>query len=141
MRPEVCETCGKRGYYKPKYDDDVRRFCSEVCYENRSTISLGLAIVKRLGGIGEVAEYFRLSYRTVEKWGMNGIPRKYHGPVLVMVEGTKMAKVITARALMTSLQEAKARKAGLVGRKASTLPPSPSTIRRRRAREGALKRE
>lgn len=129
--PVVCGTCGKETFLPPSHAER-RRYCNQVCYDNRPTISLGLAIMRLLGGVDALADYMGLPSRTVRSWGTHGIPKKHHSLIMELVKRRRLGEKITIDRLLETNAFGRAWRQGRIGRKASTLPPSPSTVRRRR---------
>jgi hypothetical protein len=127
----VCGTCGKETFLPPS-QAKRRRYCNQVCYDNRPTISLGLAILRLLGGVDVVADWIGLPPRTVRSWATHGIPAKHHYLVLQLVKRKRLGKKITIEKLLETNAFGRAWREGRIGRKASSLSPSPSTVRRRR---------
>jgi hypothetical protein len=127
----VCGTCGKETFFPPS-QAKRRRYCDQVCYDNRPTISLGLAIIRLLGGVDALAEWMCVPPRTVRAWGTMGIPPKYHYLLLQLARRKRLGQKITVEKLLMTNAFGRAWRQGRIGRKASTLPPSPSTMYRRR---------
>lgn len=127
--------CGKVQYLRPGSIHAGRRYCNLKCYEERTNISAGAIIVRAMGGKPFLADYFHLDLKYVTRWRYLGIPRKYHHAMLVLAKQRGVADRVTMDLLRESLEHTRLRKLGLVGRRASTMPPSPATLYRRRKRE------
>lgn len=89
-------------------------------------------IMRSLGGIDEVAEWVGVPPTTARAWSTAGIPRKHHAVIMMLARRKRLGNKVTIEKLQETNAFGKAWRQGRIGRKASTLPPSPSTILRRR---------